>query len=208
MLNDKISSDIEKERALILESFLKSVPFDGWNESNLNKSTIVCGFNEGYHLILFSEGISEFTQYFHNLLNQKMTKTFLESSSYTKISDKIIYLIELKLELYSHNKEAIRGLTQYNILPQNICASQKRLWQSCDQIWYLAGDGSTDYNYYTKRALLAAVYSSTLLYWLSDTSGNYQDTKDFLRRKIKNIGSINRWKASVSKFFQELCAKP
>lgn len=204
MSTNKIKKEIEKEKQNILAQFLKSAPFDGWNESNLKKSTIDCGYKDGYHLVLFSEGISYFTEYFYNLLDQEMTHKFLANNTYVKISDKIIYLVELKLESYSLHKEAIRSLARYNLLPQNFCTAQKQLWRSCDQIWYLAGDASTDYNYYTKRALLAAIYSSTLLYWLDDTSEDYQDTKSFLRRKIKNIGSINKWKSSISKFFSEL----
>lgn len=200
----KIDLMLKQERSLILENFLKSAPFDGWNEKCLANATIAAGLKKGYHLMLFPGGISEFTQYFHNSLNLEMSKTFSQNNSSNKISEKIIYLIELKLESYSKNKEAIRRLTSYNLLPQNLISAQQRLWQTCDQIWFLAGDTSTDYNYYTKRALLAIVYSSTLLYWLDDNSENYKSSKRFLRDKIKNIGNINKWKASASNFFQEL----
>lgn len=198
-----MKKQIEKEKSLILEKFLKGAPFDRWSESNLKKASKACGFDPEYALVLFPEGMSEFTQYFNDLMNQNMSQKF-DPKAYTKVSEKIIYLIELKLGLYSLYKEAIRSLVQYNIRPSNICAAQKQLWQTCDQIWYLAGDESTDYNHYTKRIILAAVYSRTLLYWLSDESEDYADTKNFLRRKIKNVGKIGKWKASALNFFRQL----
>lgn len=42
----------------------------------------------------------------------------------------------------------------------------ERLALMVDDIWYWAGDRSTDFNWYTKRALLAGIYTSTgLLIW-------------------------------------------
>jgi ubiquinone biosynthesis protein COQ9 len=198
-----MKKQIEKEKSLILEQFLKATPFDRWSESNLKKASEACGFEPDYALMLFPEGIAEFTLYFGDLMNQNMAKKFADNS-YTKVSEKIIHLVELKLELYSFHKEAIRALHQYNVRPSNICAAQKQLWKTCDKIWCLAGDESTDYNHYTKRILLATVYSRTLLYWLSDDSENYADTKAFLRRKIKNVGKIGKWKASALNFFKRL----
>ena len=37
-------------------------------------------------------------------------------------------------------------------------------------MWRIAGDTSTDFNHYTKRMTLGAVYGSTLLVWLDDQS--------------------------------------
>ena len=195
---------IEKQKQLILEKFLAAAPFDRWDESNLIKSAQACDFAEKYYLLLFPDGINDLTQYFNDILNQQMEEQFIANNLYTKINDKIAYLIELKLALYSSHKEAIQCLLQYNLMPQNILSAQKQLWQTCDQIWYLAGDNSTDYNYYTKRALLAAVYSSSILYWLSDDSDGYQDSKKFIRRKIADIGKVNQWKRSILSFFKNL----
>src|SRR3546814_12431444 len=50
-----------------------------------------------------------------------------------------------------------------------------------------AGDRATDYNLYTKRALLAGGYSSTLLYWLNDRSEGFAATWAFLDRRIGEV---------------------
>ncbi|KJS45673.1 MAG: hypothetical protein VR70_00360, partial [Rhodospirillaceae bacterium BRH_c57] len=46
---------------------------------------------------------------------------------------------------------------------------------------------STDLNWYTKRASLAAVYSATMLYWLDDQSEGSEATWDFLRRRMDDV---------------------
>ena len=34
----------------------------------------------------------------------------------------------------------------------------KNLYKTVDNMWYLAGDNSTDFNFYTKRLTLALIY--------------------------------------------------
>ena len=88
------------------------------------------------------------------------------------------------------------------MLPWNAGLNIKILSQTVDKIWHLAGDNSHDYNWYTKRTLLAGVYSSTLLVWLNDNSENLETTRDFLARRIENVltigKSINKFKESIA----------
>ena len=66
-------------------------------------------------------------------------------------------------------------------------------------MWYAAGDTSTDFNFYTKRATLAGVYSSTLLYWLNDRSPGSEATWGFLDRRIDDVMKIEKLKARSSR---------
>jgi ubiquinone biosynthesis protein COQ9 len=203
MTKSKLNDSIEQEKLLILTKFLKEAPFDRWSESNLKKSARTCGFDDGYVALLFPNNIDDLTEYFNQLMNKQMIENFTTKPS-SKISEKIAQLIELKLALYLPHREAIRSLLQYNLMPQNLCKAQKSLWETCDQIWHLAGDQSTDHNYYTKRALLAGVYSSSLLYWLADESANQYNTKAFIKRKIQDVGKFSKWKSSLLSFFKNL----
>ena len=63
-------------------------------------------------------------------------------------------------------------------------------------MWYAAGDTSTDFNFYTKRATLAGVYSSTLLYWLNDRSPGGEATWGFLDRRIDDVMKIEKLKSA------------
>jgi ubiquinone biosynthesis protein COQ9 len=71
-------------------------------------------------------------------------------------------------------------------------------------MWSAAGDDARDASYYTKRSLLAAVWTSTFLFWLDDRSEACQDTFAFLDRRIENVMQIGRVRASLDDFFRGL----
>ena len=85
-------------------------------------------------------------------------------------------------------------------------------------MWRLAGDTATDFNHYTKRATLGAVYGSTLLVWLDDGSDGWSETAAFLDRRIDDVMRFEKWKAgwrgsserrlSVSRFLGRLRYPP
>ncbi|MEK6733938.1 MAG: COQ9 family protein [Pseudomonadota bacterium] len=206
MTKNNINDQIAEEKLLILTSFLRNSPFEGWSNNNLYYSAKQNGFSNSYVDLIFPNKIKDLTLYFNNQQNILMNENFLKDkkNNELKTHEKIIKLIETKFFNYSKNKEAIRCLFQYNLLPQNIISAKKSLWTSCDQIWFLAGDKSTDFNYYTKRALLAYVYSTSLLYFLSDESLNQQDTSIFIRKKIQEILKIGDFKKSFMNFFKKL----
>ena len=66
-------------------------------------------------------------------------------------------------------------------------------------MWRIAGDTSTDFNFYTKRGLLAGVYGSTVLYWLSDVSEDQKDTWAFLERRIADVMTIPKIQSAIKK---------
>lgn len=208
MQKSKQNDLTKKEKLAILAKFLENTPFEKWSNDNLIHSAKQCGFDRGYLFLLFPKGIEDLTVFFHQLNNEKLTSKFLETKeTISSTTEKVIYLIELKLDLYNQHRKAIPFLMQYNLKPTNFCQTQKFLWQTCNHIWYLAGDNSTDYNYYTKRILLEYVYSSTIMYWISDDSKDYVETKKFLRKKIQEILKLGKIKNSISKFWKNVTLK-
>ena len=97
--------------------------------------------------------------------------------------------------LRSH--EATRRALALLSLPFHAGRGLKLLYRTVDAMWYAAGDTSTDFNFYTKRATLAGVYSSTLLYWLSDRSPGGEATWAFLDRRIDDVMKIEKLKSQV-----------
>jgi ubiquinone biosynthesis protein COQ9 len=83
-------------------------------------------------------------------------------------------------------------------LPFNAPLALKLLYNTVDALWYAAGDTSTDFNFYTKRATLAGVYSSTLLYWLNDRTPGSEATWAFLDRRIEDVMKIEKLKSQVA----------
>src|SRR5690606_36576516 len=81
----------------------------------------------------------------------------------------------------------------------DVCSSDlaRMGWRVADKMWRLAGDTATDYNHYTKRVMLSAVYGSTMGVFLDDDSEDYAETKAFLDRRIENIMQFEKTKAKL-----------
>jgi ubiquinone biosynthesis protein COQ9 len=103
----------------------------------------------------------------------------------------------IRLNLCQRYKEAVRSSISFTAIPVNARASLKILYRTCNSIWRIAGDKSTDFSFYTRRISLAAVYTSTLLFWLNDNSNNIIETEFFLDRRLKDIGKISSLKKPI-----------
>jgi ubiquinone biosynthesis protein COQ9 len=114
-----------------------------------------------------------------------------------KIRDRIKGAVRIRLERHAGEREAVRRALAVLSLPFNAGLALKLLYKTVDAMWYAAGDTSTDFNFYTKRATLAGVYSSTLLYWLNDRSTGGEATWSFLDRRIDDVMKIEKLKAQV-----------
>ncbi len=114
-----------------------------------------------------------------------------------KMRERIKGAVRIRLERHAGQREAVRRALALLSLPFNAGLALKLLYKTADAMWYAAGDTSTDFNFYTKRATLAGVYSSTLLYWLNDRSPGSEATWGFLDRRIDDVMKIEKLKAQV-----------
>jgi ubiquinone biosynthesis protein COQ9 len=73
------------------------------------------------------------------------------------------------------------------------------LYHTVDTMWRAVGDTSTDFNFYTKRGILAGVYGATLLRWFNDSSTGESATHDFLAARIENVIQFEKFKAEAKK---------
>jgi ubiquinone biosynthesis protein COQ9 len=107
--------------------------------------------------------------------------------------------VRARIEVMTPHKESARRAAAFLALPQNAPLAARLLFSTVDAIWRAAGDQTSDFNYYTKRALLAGVYGSTLLYWLSDSSEDHADTWTFLDGRIGDVMKIQQARGSVER---------
>jgi ubiquinone biosynthesis protein COQ9 len=104
-------------------------------------------------------------------------------------------LVWRRLEIMGPAREAIRRGLAILAMPQNVPLALRISWRTADLMWRIAGDTSTDFNHYTKRMTLGAVYGSTLLVWLDDESEGWSDTAAFLDRRIDDVMRFEKFKA-------------
>jgi len=134
-----------------------------------------------------------------------------------KIREKIRALVWRRLEVMGPAREAVRRALATLAMPQNVPLAMRIGWRTTDLMWRIAGDTSTDFNHYTKRMTLGAVYASTLLVWLDDQSEGWLETGAFLDRRIDDVMRFEKFKAewrgsserlSISRFLGRLRYPP
>ncbi len=112
-----------------------------------------------------------------------------------KIRERIRELVWFRLQAMGPAREAVRSAVAILAMPQNAVRGLSIGWRSADLMWRLAGDSATDFNHYTKRLTLSALYAATLLAWLDDQSEGWAETSAFLDRRIADVMRFEKWKA-------------
>ena len=166
------STDIDKIRETLLLATLPHVPFDGWSDAALRAGAEDAGRSPAEALNAFPAGPAEALALFSDWADRQMLARLEKTDlAAMKVREKVAAGVRLRLEVLEPHKEAVRRGLAFLSLPPNAGQGLKGLYRTVDAIWTMAGDRATDYNYYTKRLLLAGVLSSTTLFWLNDRSG-------------------------------------
>ncbi|MGA0347024.1 MAG: COQ9 family protein [Alphaproteobacteria bacterium] len=182
----------ELQKKLVLAA-LTHVVFDGWNRVALRRAAADLSWPRAEVDRLFPRGGLDAAIIFSKLADEEMlASTSREPSSAMKIRDQVARAVRCRLEFLEPNREAIRRLTSFMMLPGNGRHSFSLLYRTVDAIWFAVGDKSADFSFYTKRALLAGVVASTNVFWLEDQSEGCQDTWDFLDRRINDVLGIQK----------------
>ena len=128
-----------------------------------------------------------------------LEKTDLEEM---RVRDKIRFAVKSRLEVDLAHRESVRKGISFLSLPGMLPAGVFALYGSADAMWRGIGDKSVDFNFYSKRSILAMVHGSTTLFWLDDNSEGQEATWKFLDRRIEDVMSFEGLKAKV----RESCA--
>jgi ubiquinone biosynthesis protein COQ9 len=176
----------------LLLATLPHVPFDGWSRAALERGAEDAAIDLPMVRHAFPEGprdaIAAFSAWADHGVERRLAKHDLAA---LRVRDRITLGVRTRLEILTPHKEAERKAIAAIAAPPGALAA-KLLYQTCDRIWRLAGDTATDYNFYTKRALLAGVVTSTTLYWLGDSSDDHAATWAFLDRRIENVMQMGK----------------
>jgi len=187
----------------LVKAMLSHVPFDGWTWIAMENGAVDIKFEKSktanirmdIYKNLFKNGAIDFIDIFSEIIDVEVKNNYnhLENKP-QRIPDKIKKIILMRLSLCYKYKDAIRSSLSITALPNNSKKSIKLLYRTCNNIWRISGDNATDFSFYTKRVSLAAVYTSTLLFWLNDSSINEENTEYFLDRRLNDISKISNFK--------------
>lgn len=195
--------DKHKAASDIISHALRHAVFDGWNQSVLQKAALEAGYKKTDAIRVFPGGAVDAVDFLNAMYDEKMLEALSAYNLETmKIRERIALCVRLRLELLAPHREALRRAVALFSLPMHLPRATRNLYRTVDAMWYAAGDKSTDFNFYTKRALLAGVFSSTLLHWLDDKSSAFESSWSFLDRRIADVMKIEKAKHSLRQWVE------
>ncbi len=179
---------LDKLRAKLLAAILAHVPFDGWSDRALRVGAEDIGADLATLRRAFPRGVAGVLAFWAAESDRAMLAALGEHDlDAMRVSERIATAVRERLEVNVRHREALRLALGRAALPRHAPDALAALWRSVDAMWHAAGDTATDFNFYTKRGLLAGVYSSTLLYWLNDKSDDQAESWAFLERRIADV---------------------
>src|SRR3954452_25143662 len=187
---------IEQLRRQLAIPVGENAVFDGWSAAAVDSAARPLGLDPVKARPAMAKSQSAMIDLYIQEVDRALEAWFTpERLAGLKIREKIRGLVWRRLEIMAPAREAVRRGLAMLAMPQNVPLALRISWRTADLMWRIAGDTSTDFNHYTKRMTLGAVYGSTLLVWLEDQSEGWTETSSFLDRRIDDVMRFEKWKA-------------
>ncbi|HJT43047.1 MAG TPA: COQ9 family protein [Rhizomicrobium sp.] len=195
---EKPKRDDQYLRAAVLAAALPHAAFDGFTDSLLQKAGAQAGVAKADLARLFEDGPVSLIEFYSADADAQMEKRLAEMDlKAMKIRERIAAAVQARLAILKPHKEAARRAAALLSLPMHAALGAKLMYRTVDAMWRAAGDTSTDFNFYTKRGILAGVYGSTAMRWFNDTSPDETPTREFLAARIENVMQFEKFKAKA-----------
>jgi ubiquinone biosynthesis protein COQ9 len=195
----------EQERDRLVEAMLPEIAFEGWSHAALRTAAHRLEMPAEEALALFPRGAPDLVAAFSRWADQRMFDRFEAAPSEAqRTSARIKQALNLRFEVVAPWREAVRRALSVLALPPHAVLGLRLLYETVDGIWYAAGDASTDFSFYTKRATLAGVYTATLMYWLEDRSEDFADTRAFIDRRLADVGRLHEARGRLDAALERL----
>ncbi len=184
-----------KKKQVLLENAKKIVRKNGWSNNVLKKlinnqvtsSDLIYLFPSGY-MDLLNFALEEI----NNSLENKVRKINIINFPLSKRIKKILFL---RIAILNNDRVFYKKTFNHLLLPHNSKTMKKNLYKSIDDIWYLAGDNSTDFSFYTKRITLTLIYINALFVLYNK---NLQEAELNIDKNLKKISKIPKLKDKFS----------
>ena len=194
--------DDQALREAVLRCALPHAAFDGFTDSVLEKSGKEAGLAKGEVSRLFEGGPAALVEFYSVWADGEMEKSLAGMDLKSmKIRERIASAVRARLAALKPHKEAARRAAAMLSLPMNAALGAKLMYRTVDAMWRSVGDTSTDFNFYTKRGILAGVYGATAMRWFTDDSDDQKPTEEFLAARIENVMQFEKFKAKAKETF-------
>jgi ubiquinone biosynthesis protein COQ9 len=195
---DPADMTLAELRAHLIADVAANAAFDGWSDKAVTLAAEMRGIDADVARLAFKGGAVAMIDAWFESIDRAMAMALPpELLGGMKIRQRITALVEARLAATAPDRESLRRALAILAMPQNLATTARLAWRSADVMWRMAGDTATDYNHYTKRALLAGIYGATVQVFLDDDSEGYVDTRAFLARRVEDIMRFEKTKAGL-----------
>ena len=192
------SADDEQLKLVVTKAALAHIAFDGFTDKVLAAAATEAGVDKKALARLFPGGPLDLVEALSDMFDDEMESRLAKAKLGTmKVRARIAKAVKTRIDILRPHKEAARRAAAFLTLPPHAARGATLLYRTVDAMWRAAGDTSTDFNFYTKRAILAGVYSATLMRWFNDTSEDESETDAFLARRIDDVMRFEKFKAQI-----------
>ena len=206
-------NELEKKRIKLINISIDIIIKNGWNKMLFNKISTQKKINSNDLNILFPNGYKDMLIVSLKYLNADFEKKFnISTIKKLPTHKRIKKIIMKKIHFINLKKEFYKTIFYHLLLPNNYKLLSDQIYKSVDSIWYIANDQSTDFNFYTKRIILAGIYTSTLFHFFNNNKIIETEKKlDRLLVKVSKIPQIKKKLISLSQnlpSFYKVLSKP
>jgi ubiquinone biosynthesis protein COQ9 len=195
-MTDIADLTLDELRPLIAAALPADAAFDGWGDKALAATAERLGVDPAVARFAFKDGAMDMIASWFASVDARMIAALpADALAVMKVRERITALIETRLALLALDREALRRAQAVMALPAHAPAALRLGWRTADTMWRAAGDTATDYNHYSKRAILGSVYAATMLVFVNDESEDWVETRAFLARRIEGVMRFEKAKA-------------
>lgn len=178
--------------------------FDGWSEAAVNSAAAGLAIDPAVARLAYPKDQVGMIAAYVEAVDEAVAEAFPpDVIAAMRVSQRIRALLLKRFEIMAPAREAVRRALSIMASPPNVPAAARLGWRSSDAMWRLAGDTATDFNHYSKRAILASIYAATLLIWIDDDSEDHVQTIAFLDRRLAGVARFERvksdWRGSTER---------
>jgi ubiquinone biosynthesis protein COQ9 len=189
---------LDELRLALAPAIADAAAFDGWADDAVDSAARAHQADPAVARLAFPGGAMDMICAWIDTIDAAMAEAFTpEALAAMKVRERIRALVQFRLDAVGGREEALKRALATMAMPQNLARSLKAGWHSADAMWRLAGDTATDYNHYTKRAILAGIYAATLAAYADDQSEGKAETRAFLDRRIDGVMNFEKAKAQL-----------
>ena len=205
MMKKSQNNYLLKKRQVVLRFAKEFVSEKGLTKNCLENISKKYGLNTDETDLLFPQGNIDLIKFALEQLNNDL-EVYCRQIDLIRlpIHKRIRKVLLSKISLMNKDKLFYRSIFLNLLIPKKNFSLSSQLYNSVDQLWFIAGDSSTDFNFYTKRLILSGIYSRVMLFFFNNN--NQEELENILDESLKRVSKIPEIKSKL-KIFKDFLPK-